>query len=61
MDSKRKMNPKSLIHVDHLYSISVNEIRVLGSFDASLSIIHSTKANKWWVIDCDKMQVHNNF
>ena len=46
MDSKRKMNPKSLIHVDHLYSISVNEIRVLGSFDASLSIVHSTKANK---------------
>ena len=46
MDSKRKMKPKSLIHLDHLYSISVNEIRVFSSFDAFLSIIHSTKANK---------------
>ena len=46
MDSERNMKPKSLIHLDHLYSISVNEIRVLGSFDAFLSIIHSTKANK---------------
>ena len=46
MDSKRKMKPKSLIHLDHLYSISVNEIRVLSSSDAFLSITHSTKANK---------------
>lgn len=38
MDSKRKLKPKFLIHLDHLYSISVNEIGVHSSFADLLSI-----------------------
>ena len=38
MDSKRKLKPKFPIHLDNLYSISVNEIEVHSSFDALLSI-----------------------
>ena len=38
MDSKHKLKPKFLIHLDHLYSISVNVIGVHSSFADLLSI-----------------------